>query len=130
MNSDKRFLFFSASVLKLSLQLPKNRLGRHIADQLMRSGTSVGANVHEARSAESRADFIHKMQIALKEIRETGYWLAILELAEVICVEHIGQLPKECNELTAILVSSVVTAKRNLMANEDRIANKGKGKDE
>ena len=70
---DERYLAFGAAIVKLLPQLPPNKVGAHLGDQLFRSGTSVGAHLQEARGAESRADFIHKMQMALKEIREAKY---------------------------------------------------------
>ena len=70
---DERYLAFGAAIVKLLPQLPPNKVGAHLGDQLFRSGTSVGAHLQEARGVESRADFIHKMQMALKEIREAKY---------------------------------------------------------
>jgi four helix bundle protein len=108
-----RFIRFSADVLLLVEKLPKTQTGRHIADQLLRSGTSIGANVQEARSAESRADFIHKMQVALKELRETAYWLEMINCARLCDATTLVDLPSRCEELTAILAKSVITAKKN-----------------
>jgi len=117
MNSENtfqhRFIRFSAEVLLLVEKLPKTQTGRHIADQLLRSGTSIGANVQEARSAESRPDFIHKMQVALKELRETAYWLEMIHCADLVDPSALGELPGRCEELTAILAKSVITAKKN-----------------
>jgi four helix bundle protein len=111
---EKRFLDFGASVLRLSSCLPKSQTGRHIADQLLRSGTSVGAHMREARSAESKADLIHKMQIALKEAREAHYWLSLIQQGGLIHEASLTMLVQEAHELTAILAQSVITAKRNL----------------
>jgi len=108
-----RCIHFGAAVLRLSYRLPKTPSIRTIADQLTRSGLSVGANAHEAKSAESRADFIHKMHIALKEARETSYWLGVLEESGVAEDKEFQTLRKECNELTAIMVASIKTAKQN-----------------
>ena len=63
--------------------MPKNQATRTVGDQLLRSGTSIGANVHEAQDAESTADFIHKLQIALKEAQETAYWLTLVQESEL-----------------------------------------------
>jgi four helix bundle protein len=109
-----RCIAFGAAVFRLSEQLPKRAATRTIADQLVRSGMSVGANACEARSAESRADFIHKMQVALKEARETAYWLGIIDESGLAEGPAVGVLRRECHELTAILVASVHTAKNNL----------------
>ncbi len=108
-----KFLDFGADIVALVKQLPRVTPGRQIADQILRSGTSVGANVNEAQSAESRADFLHKLQIALKEIRETGYWLAIIQRANLTQNELALPLIQRCEELTAILAKSVITAKQN-----------------
>jgi len=113
MGFQQRCIRFSAQVLQLTSVLPKSLASRTIADQLLRSGTSVGANAHEARSAESRADFIHKMQIALKESRETQYWLALIQQAKLLETVRIDPVLQECNEITAILAQSVITAKKN-----------------
>ena len=109
----QRCLRFSAEVLRLVVQLPKNQTTRVISDQLLRSGTSVGANVREARAAESRADFVHKLQIALKEVGETGYWLELIALAKLLEGPALDSLTREANEIGAILGKSVITAKRN-----------------
>jgi four helix bundle protein len=108
-------------VLRLVGQLPKTQTSRAIADQLLRSGTSVGANVHEARSAESRADFVHKMQIALKEARETSYWLILTAEAKLAETPTLPDLVEECDQITAILVASVKTARRNAEVQGQRI---------
>ena len=107
------FINFSADVLALVEKLPKSFSGRHIARQLMRSGTSVGANMQESRSAESRADFLHKMQIALKEIRETNYWMILIRKRRMIPEDLIRPLHDRCEALTAMLAKSVITTKKN-----------------
>jgi four helix bundle protein len=101
--------------------LPKNQATRVIADQVLRSGTSVGANAFEARSAESRADFVHKMQVAVKEARETAYWLALLGEAKFADPTELSSLNEECDQLTAILVASIKTAKKNAEVEGQRI---------
>ena len=98
------------------LLLPRHPATRVVIDQLAKSGTSVGANLHEAQAAESRADFIHKLQIALKEARETRYWLALIQRAEWITDPLLGRLCQEALEISAILAKSVLTAKRNSKA--------------
>ena len=106
-----KYLEFGAEIVLLVGQLPRSTPGRQIADQLLRSGTSVGANVHEAQSAESRADFVHKLQIGLKEIRETAYWLALIQKAHLLESDSLPSLARRCEELTAILARSVITSK-------------------
>jgi len=100
-------------VYKILAAAHRSRASRDILDQLIRSGASVGANANEARGAESRADFVHKMGIALKEARETGYWLAFVDLAGIVADPALPGLKAECDELIAILVKSITTAKRN-----------------
>ena len=109
-----KYLEFGADIVILVKALPRITPGRQIADQLLRSGTSVGANVHEAQSAESSADFVHKLQIGLKEIRETAYWLAIVEKSDLLKSDALTRLIGRCEELTAILARSVITAKSKL----------------
>jgi len=80
----ERFLNFAAEIIKLAIKLNKTAVGCHIAGQLIRSTTSAGANYEEACGAESHADFIHKMQIVLKELRESFYWLRLIKKAILI----------------------------------------------
>lgn len=105
-------------VISLAQAMPKTYVGRHIASQVLRSGTSVGANYCEARGAESRADFAHKLQVALKELRETMYWLEVIRDAGLVRADRLDPLMREVNELTAISVKSVLTAKVNAKRTE------------
>jgi four helix bundle protein len=109
-----RCLRFGVNILKLTERFPKNASGKHLADQLMRSGTSVGANLREAQAAQSRADFIHKMQVSLKEAREADYWLGVIHAADIYTDADITELQGECQQLTAILAQSIITAKGNI----------------
>ena len=84
-----------------------------LTNQLIRSGTSVGANIREAKYAHGTADFISKMQIALKEANETGYWLELLYKTNYIGEEQYNFLESKCKSLRAILVSSINTAKNS-----------------
>jgi len=106
-----RLLDFTVRIIKLVNALPKNVVGRHIAGQLMRSGTSPGSNYEESRGAESRADFIHKLGIVLKELKETRFWLNVLYRAEIIIPQQVEPLILECEELCAIIAKSIFTAK-------------------
>ncbi|SDQ15733.1 four helix bundle protein [Flagellimonas zhangzhouensis] len=83
-----------------------------VANQLLKSGTSIGANIHEAQNAESRADFIHKVKIALKELEEAKYWLTLCEKAESYPFE--ARLRDSINELGLIMYKIISTSKRNL----------------
>jgi len=109
---DVRLLQFAARIVRISAALPKSEEGLHVRRQILRSGTSAGANYQEARGAESRADFLHKMQIVLKELRETHYWLSLIEAAEFLPKSRLAEILPECDELIAIVVKSLVTARR------------------
>jgi len=84
-----------------------------LTNQLIRSGTSIGANIHEANYAHSRADFISKMQIALKECYETEYWLQLFMKTKIINEETYKELKNNCGKMRKILISSINTAKNN-----------------
>ncbi len=106
-----RLLNFSARVIKLARVLRKGPVDNHLARQLVRSATSAGANYEEACSGESRADFIHKLQISLKELNGTLYWLKLIDKAEINSSLELRALTQEDKELGAILARSVLTAK-------------------
>ncbi len=111
---EERLIEFAIRVLNVVDALPKSQAGKHVASQLIRSGTSPASNYGEARSAESRNDFIHKMKIGLKELRETHIWLKIVHQKPLVeNSDRLEPLVQECNELTAIFVSSVNTAEAN-----------------
>lgn len=108
----ERLLNFSAGVIRLARALRRGPVDNHLARQIVRSATSAGANYEEACSGESRADFIHKLQIALKELNETLYWLRLIDKSSQIkSNEELKALTKENKELCAILARSVLTAK-------------------
>jgi four helix bundle protein len=104
---------FAAEVIKGVSRINRTFAGQHIAGQLIRSSTSAGANYEEACGAESRQDFIHKLQIVLKELRESLFWFRISLKAELVTAEAINPLLREGNELANIIGKSVVTAKRH-----------------
>ena len=108
---DDRLLAFGARALRLAGALPRTIAGRHIATQLLRSATSVGANYQEAQAAESRGDFAHKLQIALKEARETNYWLRLIEAARLLPAAQLAGIIDESHQLKAILAKSVARTK-------------------
>jgi four helix bundle protein len=110
---------FAAEVIKGVPRINRTFAGRHIAGQLIRSSTSAGANYEEACGAESRQDFIHKLQIVLKELKESLFWLRILVKTDLLTSEVINPLLKEGNELANIIGKSVVTAKKGRFK-EDR----------
>ncbi|MCM2370302.1 four helix bundle protein [Rhodopirellula sp. ICT_H3.1] len=94
--------------------LPDSRLGRHIAGQLVRSGTSPAPNYAEACAAESKKDFIHKLGIALKELRESRTWIKMILKSELLPNKRMSDLLDEANQLCNIIGKSVLTAKSNL----------------
>src|SRR5262245_12240294 len=111
---EDRLLSFSARVGTVVDALPDTRLGRHVAGQLVRSGTSPAPNYAEACGAESRKDFVHKLSICLKELRETLCWLRLIDKAELLPQSRIAGLIDECIQLIKILAKSIVTAKANM----------------
>src|SRR5713101_1309711 len=106
-----RLLDFAVRVGKAVDALPNTRLGRHVAGQLIRCGTSSGPNYEEACAAESRADFVHKLLIALKEMRESRYWVRLISKASLLPARRMMALLDESTQLCNILGKSVVTAK-------------------
>jgi four helix bundle protein len=108
----ERLLEFAARIGKLTDALPDTRLGRHIAGQLVRSGTSPAPNYEEACGAESRADFKHKMRICLKELRETRCWLELILKAELLPEARVSGILDESRQLCNIFGQSLVTAKQ------------------
>ena len=112
----ERFMIFAINVLKIEKELCKTVSGKHIYLQLFRAGTSSGANYEEARAGESRADFIHKMQITLKELREAHYWIKLIVASSIVAdtSKVLEFLSKESKELLNIIGKSVVTAKSKI----------------
>lgn len=106
-----RLLNFNGDVVKTWSSLQKTYVGRHIFGQLFRASSSSGANYEEARGAESRADFIHKMQIVLKELRESAFWLRLIQHVNLLPDEAICPLINEASELKKIFSKAVVTSK-------------------
>lgn len=110
---EDRLIEFAVRIIRLAEALPKTRVGNHIAGQIIRSGTSPAPNYGEAQSAESRADFIHKMKVCLKELRETKAWLLMTAKANLVKpVSQLDLLIDENNQLISIFVTSVKTAKQ------------------
>ena len=111
---EDRLVDFAVTIIDTVEALPRTRAGNHIAGQLVRCGTSPALNYGEAQSAESRKDFIHKMKIVLKELRETSICLKIIKRKPLIKPpERVDSVLCECDELISIFVTSVSTAKRN-----------------
>ena len=106
-------IVFASRIVKLHDFLIKNKKGLPIAKQIIRSGTSIGANINEANYGQSPADFISKLHIALKETAETEYWLKLLFMSEYIDEKMHNSLLEDCLEIKRILISSINTAKSN-----------------
>ncbi len=110
----ERTFKFALRIVKLCQFLErKSNVSRTLANQLLRSGTSVGANVEEGQAAQSEADFLNKYAIACKEARETHYWLRLLAAADIVPSARLQRLIQECNELIAILTSIIIKLKKN-----------------
>src|SRR5436190_14137250 len=114
---EERLIEFAVMVLDLSADLPKTPAGRHISSQIMRSGTASAPNYAEARGAESRADFVHKLGIVHKELNETSVWLRILVKNVAEKKEKISAILAENLELTRIIAASLKTAKAGPSSN-------------
>jgi four helix bundle protein len=108
---ENRLIEFAVRIIKLSANLPKTPAGKHIAGQILRSGTSPAPNYGEARGAESNADFVHKLAIVLKELNETSIWLRVIERSQLLKKELLAEIIGECRELCRIFTSSLKTAK-------------------
>jgi len=112
---DERMINFSVNIIKLAEKLPKTPTGIYFSNQLIRSASSAALNYAEAQSGESRKDFIHKLLVALKELRETNSGLKILEKLEMAGLKESGDgVIKENNELISIFMQSVKTARNNM----------------
>lgn len=110
---EDRLIDFSVMILDLSEKLPRSQAGIHIAGQIVRSGTSAAANYGEAQSAESRKDFIHKLKIATKELKETRIWLKIIKRKSYVDADVSESALEECKELIRIFGKSISTAESN-----------------
>lgn len=113
-------MVFSIRIIELERPLCKSFSGKHIYNQMFRAGTSAGANFEEARAGESKADFIHKMQVVLKELREAKYWISLVKASE-LCknIELLDNLLNESIELANITARSILTAKSNKEKTKD-----------
>ena len=107
----ERLLDFGVRVIRVVEAMPGTLVCRRIGDQLLRCGTSVGANYEEARAAESTPDFVHKLQLSLKEVRESYYWLSLMSKANTLPPTQLKELIDESHQLRAILSKAVATAK-------------------
>ncbi len=111
----KRSFEFAARIVRLCRFFDgQDRFSQTMASQLLRSGTSIGANIGEAQAGQSRADFVSKISISCKEARETLYWLRLLEASESISAEKLRPIAKEADELVRLLTSIVKSAQNSL----------------
>ena len=111
---ENRLINFSVSIIDFIQEIPKSYTGIHLSKQLARSGTSVSLNYGEAQASESKKDFIHKMKVVLKELRETFICLKILQRTKLYKNnDKINMVYSECNELISIFVKSIKTVNKN-----------------
>ena len=111
---EDRLIDFAVRIIQVATSLPKTKVGNHIAGQIIRCGTSTAPNYGEAQGAESSADFIHKMKVCLKELRETKVWLLMIVRANLIKpVSKFDPLIDESNQLISIFVTSINTVREN-----------------
>lgn len=120
---EDRLVDFAVLVIGVVEALPSSKAGSHIGAQMIRSGTSPAPNYGEARSAESRKDFIHKMKIALKELRETMIWLKIIARKRLVDRSLVSSVITECDELLAIFIASTKTADLSNAKNQKSAVN-------
>jgi four helix bundle protein len=108
---EERLVNFAVRIIKLSACLPRTAAGKHIAGQILRSGTSPAPNYGEARGAESRADFVHKIRVVLKELNETSIWLRIIDRSKILKAELLTDIVQENGDLCKIFAASLKTAR-------------------
>lgn len=108
---EERLIVFAVRIVRLSASLPRTTAGKHIAGQILRSGTSPAPNYGEARGAESHADFVHKVRIVLKELNETAIWLRIIERCGIVQPELLADIIQENKTLCRIFSASLKTAR-------------------
>jgi four helix bundle protein len=109
---EERLVAFAAQIIHLIETLPGTRVGNHVASQLLRAATSPMANHAEAQSAESRADFVHKLKVCLKELRESLRWLRLVQKVRLVQSEEVEKALQETDELVRIFVKSLKTVER------------------
>jgi four helix bundle protein len=117
-----RLLDFAIRVATVAENLPSTRLGQHVAGQIVRSGTSPAANYEEACGAHSKKDFVHKLRICLKELRETKIWLRLIVRANLMTESRLQELLHESDQLARIIGKSIVTTK-GIVDTSDQLKN-------
>lgn len=116
----QRLTEFAMATIRIGEQLPRTAAGIHICNQLIKSGSHAALHYGEAQSAESRKDFIHKMKVCLKELRETLNCLTLIKEMKWLKPEEVEPVLRESNELVSIFVTSVKTAEANMRRNPER----------
>ncbi|MEI6410673.1 MAG: four helix bundle protein [Bacteroidota bacterium] len=109
-----RLIDFTVRIYAVAESIPGDQIGKYLCGQIIRSGTAPALLYGEAQAAESRADFIHKMKIGLKELRETAICLKIIQKRNYFEPKKLDPITTECNELISIFVKSITTAKSNM----------------
>lgn len=104
---------FAVDIVNLCTEIRESKKGNVLLNQLLRSGTSIGANIHEANYAASKADFINKFQIALKECYESDYWLGLFKETKMITEDEFANMFDKCSKIRKLLIASINTAKKN-----------------
>ena len=104
---------FAVRIVNLYKYLTEIKKETIMSKQLLRCGTSIGANISEALSAESTADFIHKLSISQKELNETQYWLTLLQKTEYISEKQYESIQQDCEDIRKMLISIIITSKKN-----------------
>lgn len=110
---NKRAYEFALRIIRLCKAMDKDHVGRTLVSQVLRSGTSVGANVREAQGGQSKKDFIAKMSIARKEALETSYWLCLIRDSELQSAKRMAEIIDESDQIARIISSIIISAKRN-----------------
>ena len=124
-NLEERLLNYAAQVIQFTEKLPNSRAGNHVAGQLLRSGTSPLSNHGEAESAESHEDFIHKLKICLKELRESLRWIRLVQKSRLLPEKDSVPLERESDELIRIFVASIRTSKQRALERTRRVDRPG-----
>jgi len=111
---EERLIDFAVRIIRLAACLPRTPAGRHIAGQILRCGTSPAPNYGEARGAESRADFVHKIRVVFKELNETSIWLRIIERSQMLSKQQLIDIIQENGELCKIFAATLGTTAARL----------------
>ena len=117
---EERLIDFAVRIVRLSANLPRTSAGKHIAGQIMRSGTSPAPNYGEARGAERNADFVHKLRVVLKELNETSIWLRIIGRSELLREDLISDINQENTELCRIFAATLKTTREGTKMTNDK----------